>query len=54
MDFEELISFGADHVIPEMLEASLLIGTQVLSFLDAEPGEINRQMNELREPFGMP
>lgn len=54
MDFEELISLGADHVIPEMLEASLLIGTQVLSFLDVEPGEINRQINELRDPFGMP
>lgn len=53
MDFEELISLGADHVIPEMLGASLLFGTQVLSFLDVEPGEINRQINELRDPFGM-
>lgn len=46
--FEELISLGADHVVPEMLEASLVISAHVLSFLGLEEVEINRQLNELR------
>ena len=50
-DVEKLISLGADHVIPEMLEASLLIGTQVLSFLDLDQAEIDRQINALRDPL---
>ncbi len=49
IDFDELISLGADRVIPEMLEASLLISTQVLAFLGLEENEINRQINELRK-----
>ena len=49
-DFEELISLGANRVIPEMFEGSLLIGSQVLSFLGIDDGEINRQLNELRAP----
>jgi len=47
-DFQELISLGADRVIPEMLEASLIIGAQVLSALGLEETEINRQISELR------
>lgn len=50
VDFEELISLGADRVIPEMLEASLIIGAQVLSFLDVDEAEVNRQINALRNP----
>lgn len=47
-EFEELISLGADRVIPEMLEASLVIGAHVLSFLDIDEAEVNRQVNALR------
>jgi CPA2 family monovalent cation:H+ antiporter-2 len=50
VDFEELISLGADHVVPEMLEASLIIGAQALSLLGVGETEINRQLNELRDP----
>lgn len=49
-DFQELISLGADRVVPEMLEASLVIGAQVLSFLNVEEAEVNRQINALRDP----
>ena len=49
VDFDELISLGADHVIPEMREASLLISAQVLAFLGLDENEINRQLNDLRK-----
>jgi len=52
VDFEELISLGADHVVPEMLEASLIISAQALSFLDIGEAEINRQLGELRDIGG--
>lgn len=44
-DFEELISLGADKVVPEMLEASLVIGAQVLSLLDITENDIQRQID---------
>ena len=43
-DFDELISLGADWVVPEMLEASLAIGAQVLSLLDIPELEIEHQL----------
>jgi CPA2 family monovalent cation:H+ antiporter-2 len=47
-DFEELLSLGADRVVPEMLESSLIIGGQMLSFLGLDETEVNRQINDLR------
>lgn len=47
-NFEELISIGANHVIPEMLEASLMIGSQALSILNVEPGVIEQQLEDIR------
>lgn len=46
---EELISIGADHVVPEMLEASLLIAAQALSLLGIPPGLADRQLHAVRE-----
>jgi CPA2 family monovalent cation:H+ antiporter-2 len=51
VEFEELIALGADRVIPEMLEASLIISAQVLAYLGLDENEINRQLNELRKPM---
>ena len=47
-DFEELLSLGADRVVPEMLESSLIIGGQMLSFLGLDETEVSRQINDLR------
>jgi len=47
-NFEELISLGADKVISEMLEASLIISSQVLTILDIDPHQIEQQINEIR------
>jgi len=47
-DFSELISLGADQVIPEMLEASLVIGEQVLQQLGIEEAEIIEQIDQER------
>ena len=49
-DFDALIALGADRVIPEMFEGSLIISAQVLSFLGVPENEVNRQLNELRTP----
>ncbi len=43
-DFEELISLGADYVVPEMLEASLSISIQVLTLLGIAESDIARQI----------
>ncbi len=43
-DFAELVSLGADYVIPEMLEASLSIGIQVLTLLGFTETDIERQI----------
>jgi CPA2 family monovalent cation:H+ antiporter-2 len=47
-NFEELISLGADRVISEMLEASLIISSQVLTILDIDQHRIEQQINEIR------
>jgi CPA2 family monovalent cation:H+ antiporter-2 len=47
-NFEELVSLGADKVISEMLEASLIISSQVLTILDIDPDRIDQQINEIR------
>lgn len=47
-DVEELVSMGADHVVPEMLEASLVIGTQMLSILNISQPMIDDQITQER------
>lgn len=48
-NFEELISLGADSVVPEMLEASLLIGAHVLTLLDIDATDAEKQIEILRQ-----
>lgn len=48
-NFDELISLGADWVVPEMLEASLIISAQVLALLNIEPTDIEKQIAIQRE-----
>lgn len=43
-----LVNAGADHVVPEMFEASLFIAAEVLAMLGLERGEIERQIGEER------
>ncbi|MEH6358438.1 MAG: cation:proton antiporter [Pseudomonadales bacterium] len=47
-DFSELIELGANQVIPEMLEASLVIGEQVLLQLGVNKLEILEQIEQER------
>lgn len=47
-DFEELISLGADCVVPEMLEASLMISAQVMSLLEFSEEDIEQQIGRER------
>ncbi len=47
-DFSELIALGADQVIPEMLEASLVIGEQVLLQLGIKEDDIIEQLKQER------
>ena len=47
-NFEELVSLGADCVIPEMLEGSLIISAQVLSLLNISDHEIEQQISQER------
>jgi len=47
--FEELVSLGASHVFPELLESSLLISRQVLGLLSVNEQEIDTQVDEYRE-----
>lgn len=47
-DFEQLVTLGADHVVPEMLETSLMIGAQMLNLLDIDAGDIETQISEER------
>lgn len=46
---EELVSLGANHVVPEMLETRLLIADQVLNLLHLPPETINTQIEQLRQ-----
>ena len=47
-NFEELISIGANWVVAEMLEASLIISSQVLTLLEVDPRLIEQQLEEIR------
>ena len=47
-NFEELISIGADWVVSEMLEASLIISSQVLTILNVDPRVVEAQLEEIR------
>jgi CPA2 family monovalent cation:H+ antiporter-2 len=47
-NYEELILLGADHVVPEMLEASLAISAQVLHLLGIRETDIERQIDRER------
>ena len=51
---EELVSLGASHVVPEMLETRLLITDQVLSLLQVSPDLIKQQINQIREESASP
>ena len=53
-NYDELIALGADEVIPEMLEASLLIGEKVLNELDIEASEIDEQIFQARNRHLLP
>jgi len=46
---EELISLGASHVVPEILETRILIASQVLTLLDLSPAVIEEQITGLRQ-----
>ena len=48
-NFEELISMGANKVISEMLEASLIISSQVLGIIEIDPGLVEQQLDEIRQ-----
>lgn len=50
-DMSELISLGADQVVPEMLEASLLIGAQVLTILGVPETKLTQQLDEQRKLY---
>ncbi len=43
-DFDELVSLGANYVIPEMLEASLVISSQMFALLDIPEDEIQQTL----------
>jgi CPA2 family monovalent cation:H+ antiporter-2 len=47
-DIQELVSLGASHVFPEMLESSLLITSQVLHFLEIDEHVIRTQIDKHR------
>lgn len=47
-NIQELVSLGASHVFPEMLESSLLIAAQALNFLEIDEQIIRLQINEHR------
>lgn len=42
--YEELLSLGASHVIPEVLESSLMITRQVLTLLNIEQEQVENQL----------
>ena len=44
-NYSELLSLGADHVVPEMLHASLAAGAHVLGLLGLPEDEISRQLD---------
>jgi CPA2 family monovalent cation:H+ antiporter-2 len=44
-----LVNAGADHVVPEMFESSLLIAAEVLAMLGLARDEIARQVDDERE-----
>ena len=44
--YEELISLGASHVFPEVLESSLMITRQVLDLLDISKQDVAAQMEQ--------
>ncbi len=47
--FDELISLGANCVVPEMLESSLVIGAHALGLLDMNESDIKDQIQVERE-----
>lgn len=48
-DYAELILAGADHVVPEMFEASLLITAEVMTFLGFSRGTVEEQIEKERK-----
>ncbi|MBN7798846.1 cation:proton antiporter [Parahaliea mediterranea] len=48
----ELLSLGANRVVPEMQEASLAIGAQMLELLDVDHSVIRQQLEARREHHG--
>lgn len=50
--FEELVVAGADHVVPEMLEASFMVATQALLLLGVDEELVVDQVKNERERRG--
>lgn len=48
-DYTGLIMAGANHVVPEMFEASLLIAAEVLTMLGFSKGEVEEQIDAERK-----
>lgn len=48
--WDELVSLGASHVFPELLESSLLISRQALELLEVDEQEIEYQLANYRDP----
>lgn len=44
--YEELLSLGASHVIPEVLESSLMITRQVLALLQVDQDQVESQVRQ--------
>ncbi|MGX2041124.1 cation:proton antiporter [Methylocaldum sp. MU1018] len=51
-DYAGLIMAGANHVVPEMFEASLLVAAEVLTMLGFSKDEVERQVDAERKRHG--
>lgn len=47
--FDELISAGANHIVPEMLEASFMVATHTMTLLGCSDDQVLRQIQEERD-----
>lgn len=47
-NFDELVSLGANHVFPELLESSLLISRHILALMSVDEQTIDNQISDYR------